>query len=218
MDAVLKIGGSLTKYPSDLKKLGQKINEMVKIFDLLVLPGGGEFANTVRNFDKKFKVSDQIAHKMAILSMDQYGLFLSEIFKNSYVFYSLDEIKNHTIPIFLPSRFMFNENPLENSWDVTSDSISAYIASEIKAKKIILIKDVDGIFLQDPKQKFDSQIITELSVQELLELKIKTCIDKFLPNILIKKKVDCYIVNGRYPERIYNILANKKTVCTHIVC
>ena len=111
---------------------------------------------------------------------------------------------------------MFQEDPLENSWDVTSDSIAAYIAAKVNAKKLILVTDVDGIFPEDPKQKLDTELIEEVSAQELLCWKRRTSVDKTLPKIVLQNKLDCYVVNGKYPERIEHILKNKKTVCTHV--
>jgi aspartokinase-like uncharacterized kinase len=156
---------------------------------------------------------------MAILAMDQYGLLLSDITPNSYIIQNLREIKstNGILPIFLPSKFMLKKDPLEPSWNVTSDSISAYIADTLGAKKLILVTDVDGIFFKNPKKKLNSKYIKDLSARELLDWNKRTSVDKTLPLLLMQTKLDCYVVNGKYPERIQLILENKKPVCTHIV-
>ena len=123
MEAVLKIGGSLTKDHTNLKKLCQQLSELAKVHKIALVPGGAEFADTVRKTDQKHGLSNRVAHKMAILAMDQHGLLLSDITPNSFVSYDLQEItkpKKERLPIFLPSQFMFREDPLENSWDVTS--------------------------------------------------------------------------------------------------
>ena len=62
---------------------------------------------------------------------------------------------------------MFLEDPLEKSWDVTSDSIAAYIANLLQAQKLLLVTDVDGIFYEDPKKKLDTKLIEELSAQRV---------------------------------------------------
>jgi aspartokinase-like uncharacterized kinase len=151
--------------------------------------------------------------------MDQYGFFLSDITPNAYVSCSLEEVSNSktgTLPIFLPSQLMFREDPLEHSWDVTSDSIAAYIAGLLDAEKLLLVTDVDGIFSKDPKTSSDSKLIEDLSAEELQGWNRRTSVDKTVPKILLKTKMDCYVVNGGYPERIRRILKNKKTVCTHV--
>jgi len=219
MEAVLKVGGSLTEDSPSLKRLCQELSVLAGAYRILIVPGGGKFADTVRKIDKIYGLSNTAAHKMAILAMDQYGLFLSDITPNSMVCSALDEAGNYAkekTPIFLPSQHMFHEDPLEHSWNVTSDTIAAYIADQLDAKKLILVTDVDGIFSEDPKKSSDNKLIQEVSAEELQDWNKRTSVDKTLPKTLLQSNRDCYIVNGRYPERIRLILENKKTVCTHI--
>jgi aspartokinase-like uncharacterized kinase len=220
MEAVVKVGGSLAVNPVNLKRLCQELSTLAKTYRILVVPGGGEFADTTRKFDKTFSLSSTVAHKMAILAMDQYGLLLSDIAPDSYVSYSPEEIRNvegGMLPIFLPSTFVFREDPLEHSWDVTSDTIAAYIAGLLRAKKLILVTDVDGIFSEDPEKNLDATLVEELPAKRLVDWNKRTSVDRALPNILLRTKVDCYVVNGRYPERIKQILRDEKTTCTHIL-
>ena len=220
MVIVLKIGGSLAEHPTILRQVCQEFSTLAKDYRILIIPGGGEFADIARKLYKNYGFSNLVAHKMGILSMDQFGLFLSDIIADSFVSDSLEEIRKSTkgkVPIFLPSTSMFLEDPLEKSWDVTSDSIAAYIANLLQAQKLLLITDVDGIFYEDPKKKLDSKLFEELSAQKLLSWNRRTSVDKTLPKILLRTKLDCYVVNGKYPERIKLILENKKiSKCTHI--
>lgn len=219
MEAVVKVGGSLAEDTAALERLCRELSCMAETHRVVVVPGGGEFADTVRKLDKIFNLSNTIAHKMAILAMDQYGLLLSDTAPNSIVSYSPEEISNPTkgmLPILLPSTHMFSENALEHSWDVTSDSISAYFASLLHAEKLVLVTDVDGIFSDDPKKNPDATLIEELPAKSLLSWNMRTSVDKTLPKILLRARLDCYVVNGRFPERIELILKDMKTICTHV--
>ncbi len=220
MDAVIKVGGSLAENPATLKKLCNRLSEIAKEHSIVVVPGGGKFADVVRELDQRYALSADAAHRMAILGMDQFGLLLSQVIPNSCATYSLSDAKqlseSRAAPIFLPSHLMFKENPLEASWDVTSDSIAAYVASRLKADKVILVTDVDGIFKSDPKKHSVTKLISKLSTRELLAFSQRTSVDKFLPKLLLKARLDCYVVNGAYPERIDAILAGQSTVCTRI--
>jgi len=109
---------------------------------------------------------------------------------------------------------MFQENPLENSWDVTSDSIAAYVAGRVNAGKVVLVTDVDGVFTSDPKKFSDAKLIEKLSAKELSKLNQRTSVDRYLPNLLLKARIDCYVVNGKYPERVEAVLAGQQTTCT----
>jgi hypothetical protein len=218
MDAVIKIGGSLAEDPADLSALCNKLGKIAKKYRVVVVPGGGKFADVVREFDRRYAVSPDISHRMAILGMDQFGLLLSQIIPNSCATYLLNDAKQlseiKVVPVFLPSRLMFQEDPLESSWDVTSDSIAAYVASRLNADKVILVTDVDGIFTSDPKKYSDAKLINELSASELLKLIQRTSVDQFLPKLLLNTQINCYVVNGAYPERIEAILAGQHTICT----
>jgi aspartokinase-like uncharacterized kinase len=220
MDAVIKIGGSLAENPERLRALCTKLSEFAKKYAIIVVPGGGRFADVVRDFDQHFTLSSGISHRMAILGMDQFGLLLSQIIPNSCATYLLSDAKQlseiKVVPIFLPSRLMFQEDPLENSWNVTSDSIAAYVASRLHVAKVLLVTDVDGIFTEDPRKHADATLIERLSAEELLKLNKRTSVDSFLPKLLLDVQVDCYVVNGKHPERIEAILAGQQATCTLI--
>lgn len=220
MDAVVKVGGSLAVEPERLIVLCAKLSRLAENYELVVVPGGGMFADVVRDSDEHFNLSTEISHRMAILGMDQFGLLLAQITPNSCATYSLDDTRQlsetEVIPILLPSRLMFKEDPLKNSWEVTSDSIAAYIASKLQATKVVLVTDVDGVFTKDPKKYEDAELIEQLSVEELLNLNIRTSIDRFLAKLLLEAPIDCYVVNGKHPERIEAILAEQQAICTLI--
>jgi hypothetical protein len=221
MVEVIKVGGSLTEDSVSLITFCQELGALAKSYRMLVVPGGGKFADVVREFYRNFDLPDTVAHKMAILSMDQFGLFLSSITPNSQATHVLEETRRLSsagiLPIILPSRLMFQKDPLEHSWDVTSDSIAAYIAGLLLAKKLILVTDVDGVFTEDPKKDPNAMMIEKLSANELLDWNKRTSVDKFLPRMLLKTRLDCYVVSGKHPERIKAILKGEKTICTQIV-
>ena len=221
MDAiVVKIGGSLAMQPDRLKDLCAKLGDASKRLKLIVVPGGGEFADIVRIYDKKFDLPRQISHRMAILAMDQYGLLLSTLIPRSVVVNKfedlLEDITLHRSVVFLPSDFLFCDKSLNNSWDVTSDSIAVYTAQKLGISKTVLITDVDGIFIRNPKKFSDAKLLPKLSAQDLLTMSERTSVDFFLPNLLLIQQIECFIVNGLHPERVISILDGKETLCTKI--
>ncbi|MEP7066501.1 MAG: hypothetical protein ABI889_10750, partial [Gemmatimonadota bacterium] len=110
----------------------------------VVVPGGGPFADVVRSVDERHALSPDDAHWMAILGMDQYALLLASRIRNAELVHRRGEIaRAHArgrIPVLAPYRWLREADPLPHSWDVTSDSIAAWIAGEIGARKLILIK------------------------------------------------------------------------------
>ncbi len=221
MDAVIKVGGSLSEEPTVLKCLCNELSLLAKDFQVTIVPGGGRFADAVREFDAKYCLAPVISHKMAILAMDQYGLLLSHLMPNAKYCASLQEAKiisaQGDLPVLLPSKLLFASDPFEPSWDVTSDSIAAYIATCLAAKRLLLVTNVDGIFSENPKQNQNAKLLTEISSTQLQAFPNRTSVDRFLPRFLQSHPIDCYVVNGNFPERIRCILTGKNAVATKIV-
>ncbi len=218
---MIKIGGSLSETPAALKVLGAELGRMAKRCSIVVVPGGGKFADGVRELDAKFNLSASVTHKMAILAMDQYGLLLSNLFKECEVCDSLrlarQIARSGKLPVFLPSRLMLDKDPFQPSWDVTSDSIAAYIAILLLAKRLILATDVDGIFNEDPKRQSDAKLLAEISPSMLMKMGKRTSVDKYLPKLLSENALPCFVVNGRHPERIVDVLLGRQSTGTQIV-
>jgi len=221
MDAVIKVGGSLAAEPSFLRAVCTTLGSLAERYVIVAVPGGGEFADLVREIDRRYLLPPLAAHRMAILGMDQYGFLLSSLIPNSVTIQTIAEAislrQSGRTPIFLPFKSMCEDDSLETSWDVTSDSITAFISSRLHPKKLILLTDVNGIFTHDPKKDPSAQLIREVCTSDLIRQDEKTCIDRFLPKILERSKQACFIVNGKHPERIEKILAGRRTICTRIL-
>jgi len=220
LEALIKIGGSLARTPKVLKRLCKNIEIIRKEQELCIVPGGSRFADVVREMYNEYELTDESAHKMAILSMDQYGFMLNDLIPNSQLFSILKEykkiLKAKRTPVFLPSKYMFRKDPLDNSWNITSDSIAIYLAKKLKINTVIIVTDVNGLFDQDPRKVSKPKFIEKISANELLDINQNTCVDKFLGQLLLKSKINCYIVNGQYPKRLEAILRGKKTINTLI--
>lgn len=209
----MKVGGSLYSDPTALKKLCLEIGRLALKYRLTIAPGGAVFADEVRICYRIFNVSEEAAHMMAILAMSQYGLLIADLIPNSKPVYTvkecLESCSKGFVPVFLPHRLLEEEDPFPPSWDVTSDSISAYIASLLDVKFLILIKNVDGIY--DERGKLLKSVDLNWLRQHA------SCLDRFFPNAVEKLKARCFIVNGLHPERIYSILTGEETISTEVL-
>jgi hypothetical protein len=81
---------------------------------------------------------------MAILAMDQYAHLIASRLPSGEVVCGPDEIesalKQRRTPVLAPYRWMRGADPLPHSWDVTSDSISAWVAGQVGAARLVLVK------------------------------------------------------------------------------
>ena len=150
MLTVVKVGGGLAREPDALRALCEAIGAAGARHRLLVVPGGGELADVVRNYDRRLGLSPATAHWMAILAMDQLGWALSELIPGAVRRTDLEV--GQGVSVLLPYALLRECDPLPASWDVTSDSIAAWIADAAGAGRLVLVKPgadrlgVDGYF------------------------------------------------------------------------
>lgn len=139
---VVKIGGSLLGSPELERWLGL----FAKFSDgnIIIVPGGGVFADAVRDAQKVSKISDACAHKLAVLAMDQFGLLLANMNPDLAVARTEMEIDErtwqHRCIVWLPSQMVLADDSIPKSWDVTSDSIAAWLAEKVDAQQLVLVK------------------------------------------------------------------------------
>jgi len=181
---VIKVGGSLLDYANQIMTL-------LKEYDVVVVPGGGIFADTVRNVYNSQSLSEKAAHEMAIMAMNQYGRVLSDI-SGIETMETPSDI--HTPSIFLPYHFIINNDTLKPSWNVTSDTIACLLADEMGAERFIILTDVRGIIL-------NGKVVQRIHAKDLAEFG-KTCVDKEISQYLIKTERDCLVVDGRSLEKV----------------
>ena len=139
---VVKIGGSLLGSP----ELERWLQIFAKFSDgnIVIVPGGGVFANAVRDSQKLSKISDACAHRLAVLAMDQYGLLLANL--NPLLATANSELEiaertwQHRAIVWLPSKMVLSNDSIPQSWDVTSDSLAAWLADNLNAQHLVLVK------------------------------------------------------------------------------
>jgi 5-(aminomethyl)-3-furanmethanol phosphate kinase len=148
IDTVVKLGGGLVAHLAHLDAALATIKDVTRKRRLLVVPGGGPFADAVREVDRRLRLSDDAAHWMAILAMDQVAHLIAARLADSVRVCDRVEIaaafdgsgNATTIPILAPYRWLREADPLPHSWDVTSDSIAAWVAGQVGARQLILLK------------------------------------------------------------------------------
>jgi aspartokinase-like uncharacterized kinase len=144
VEAVVKIGGSLLRDAERLHQVLDAVADARKESALLVVPGGGSFADTVRTMDRRIGLTDDAAHWMALLAMDQYAHLLHSRLPGATLVSTpaavLAALSAGELPVLAPYRWLRDADPLPHSWDVTSDSIAAWIAGALGAPRLVLIK------------------------------------------------------------------------------
>ncbi|WP_407392163.1 delta 1-pyrroline-5-carboxylate synthetase [Methanobrevibacter sp.] len=198
---VVKIGGSLfPKYAIDLAEKLENTNSVIVL-------GGGEFANLIRKYNEEINFSEEVNHWTAIDCMGIIAKLVNDKVESTKLAFSIDEVNKISdegfTPIFIVSEFLRQEDPFECSWDVTSDSIAAYVAHLLNAN-LLIVTNVNGIYTQEPKEP-GSTFISKIDATKLLTFQ-ESSIDVMLPSLLLKFGTNCYVVNGKYPERVLSLI------------
>jgi 5-(aminomethyl)-3-furanmethanol phosphate kinase len=187
---VVKLGGSLYERVPELMPVFQQ-----SLRPLLIVPGGGRYADKVR----EAQVSDDNAHWMAILAMNQYGSYIMSFGLNTT---DLLKIPKKTV-VFLPFRCTKYYDPLPHTWDVTSDTIAAWVAGKL-GLELLMLKSVDGIWI-------NGKIASTITHSIETDVVDPCCIPYILNN-----GIRTTIINGSAPETVTRFLRGEAVSCTRI--
>jgi aspartokinase-like uncharacterized kinase len=126
---VAKVGGSLYDDP----RLGPALRRWVaeQPEPVLLVPGGGEFADAVRNLDAVHGLGEEAAHWLAIRSLSVAAAVLARLIGpeppqilDCFAFFTRHDLTPHT-------------------WAVTSDSLALAAVIHLKASQLVLLKSAD---------------------------------------------------------------------------
>jgi aspartokinase-like uncharacterized kinase len=140
---VVKLGGSLAQ--SQLLKTWLALLAAAG-GAVVIVPGGGPFADQVRDAQKCCGFDDATAHHMALLAMEQYGRLLAGLHPGLRPAASLAEIartrRAGLVPVWMPTRMVLGRPEIPESWDITSDSLAAWLAGALGSGRLLLVKSI----------------------------------------------------------------------------
>jgi len=144
VETVVKLGGGVLASAEILDVVLSVVVVAAQSQSLLIVPGGGSFADEVRDVDRRLGLSDAAAHWMAVLAMDQHGHLIADRLPNARLVTEPRQITGaiaaRQIPVLAPFRWLVDADPLPHSWEVTSDSIAAWVAGRVGARRLVLVK------------------------------------------------------------------------------
>jgi aspartokinase-like uncharacterized kinase len=137
---VVKLGGSFAFAP----ELGGWLAALARCAGHVVLvPGGGVFADSVRNAQTNMAFDNEAAHHMALLAMEQFGRALVSLeahMRPAATIAAIDAaVRDRKVPVWSPTRMVLKAD-IPASWDMTSDSLAAWLAQKLGASRLLLVK------------------------------------------------------------------------------
>jgi 5-(aminomethyl)-3-furanmethanol phosphate kinase len=139
---VVKIGGGLLQADglAGLRRACAEAMALSRRRPVLVVPGGGPFADAVRAVDAQVSLGDDLAHALALQAMDQLGAMLEPLLGACAVAEELAPPPGLALLRAAPAFGARREIP--RSWAVTSDSLAVFAAAAAGASEAILLKPV----------------------------------------------------------------------------
>jgi len=139
---VIKIGGSL-QHAVDLPEFLSGLVEHAA-GRAVIVPGGGEFADQVRQLQTEMNLDDVTAHRMALRAMEQYGTLLLSYNSNLVPARTPEEVirlsAGRKIPVWFPYDMVADNPSIPADWDVTSDSLALWFADQMQSRHLIMVK------------------------------------------------------------------------------
>jgi aspartokinase-like uncharacterized kinase len=149
VEVVVKVGGGLLVDLDALRAVAAVLERAAGARRVLVVAGGGPFADAVRTLDRRLAPGDEAAHWMAVLAMEQYATALAALIPGARLVETAEEagraLAHGALPVLAPYRWLREADPLPHSWEVTSDSIAAWVAGVLGAALLVLVKPAGAV-------------------------------------------------------------------------
>jgi len=141
---VVKVGGSLAETGRLRRALA--IIKAARL-PIVIVPGGGPFAENVRELQRAMHFNDAVAHRLAMLAMHQMAELMMSLQGGLEIAQSLDEIsavlRRDEVPVWAPLRMIADDVTIPAGWTATSDSLAARLAELLGGAHLVLLKSVN---------------------------------------------------------------------------
>ena len=144
---VVKVGGSLFEWPELRSELPRYISTLAGL-NVILIAGGGKTADLIREQDRIHHLGDERSHWLALRALSLNAHLMGQLLGGIQVVEGINASRSAWrrggVTILDLYRFSRGDESrrdhLPHSWDVTSDSLSARIATVAEANKLVLLK------------------------------------------------------------------------------
>jgi len=165
---VIKFGGSLC-HPNSIHAAIRWLEQQAQSHSLVVVCGGGAYADTVRAEQRHLGFDDVVAHRQALLAMEQTAVLLQSVWLDTTGRELPISESGVAMSLWSPRGLLFDQQRVSASWDITSDSLSAWLANQIGAHQLSLMKSLDIGFDLGSPQNWRRQGWVDAAFSEMTE-------------------------------------------------
>ncbi|BAN24797.1 amino acid kinase family protein [Caballeronia insecticola] len=142
---VVKIGGSLSHDPA----LREWLTRLWEVGGgrVVIVPGGGDFADAVRQYQQEWHFDDLAAHNMCLLAMAQYAIMMQGVVPELVLASNESRIRralrDGRVAVWVPTDLMRATPDSMTNWDTTSDSLAAWLSTSLNAERLMIVKSCE---------------------------------------------------------------------------
>ena len=157
---VWKLGGSLLDLPDLADRLQQYKRFVGEDTPVIIIPGGGPFADAVRGFDEIHHLATDVSHELAMYTMRLSAKLVAALLGQEPVVTpavqdarlahwstnSSESVEVWDIYALWQRDFRILSHrwgPIPCDWSLTSDSMAAILAAAWGAKRLVLLKSTE---------------------------------------------------------------------------
>ncbi len=148
---VVKVGGSLFDLPDLASRLSSFLAGLAEP-EITLIPGGGATTDLIRVFDQRFHLGEERAHWLALHALTLNAHVLASLLPEAVVVDNKEDLQmcwtEGKLPILdaysLLRQLEAASTPtVPHLWEAASDSVAAFLAKTVSAKRLILLKSID---------------------------------------------------------------------------
>ncbi len=224
---VLKIGGRsiIDRGRQAVFPLVEEIADVLRSQRLIIGTGGGTRSRHVFSIGLDLGLPTGVLAQLSVADALGNAHILGTLLAPHGVVAIPPEIFGHLLPFFLKAApgVIFNGDPPYSLWEHPpavgripphrTDAGSFMVAECFGCETFTLVKDVDGLFEEDPAHNPKARFIPEISVSELRRLKLRTLpFDAVLLDLLERARLvrRFQLLNGLEKGRIAAALAGER--------
>jgi uridylate kinase len=215
---VIKLGGHLFFNEnieiSLIKAYNKVFHEIAKKEKIVIVVGGGGISRKYISVAREMGLNEALCDEIGIYISRMNAYFLTQIIGEiAYpnIAENLQQVRQ-----YLTQKNVVITGGFQPGQSTTA--VAAIIAEALKAKKLIIATDVDGVYTKDPKKYPNAKLIKKITPEELSNIIEKEAqiageyklFDKLSLIIIKRSKIDCIVINGKKIENIKKALRGKE--------
>lgn len=215
---VVSLGGSVL-VPDDhdleyLSALASMLRKATKKNRLVLVCGGGKVARYYINLAREMRANRDVQDELGI-NITRLNARILRIALGA----DADDVMPRTVPEAVEEAHKGKIVVMGGTVPGhTTDAVSAMVASELKAARIVNATSVDAAYSADPKKYDDAERFTEITHQRLFDLVNKglhaagpsDVFDRLGAQVAMQSNIPVYVVHGRDLEDLEKAIAGEK--------